>query len=233
MVPTRPVSWTYRASSARLHRARGTPWVEGNSQARALIWTTTSGGKNPRPTRAVAVVQPREPSLEEALAPLGDHFSTTVQPLGDLVVSPSVRGQEDHLGSQDLEIRQRIFSCTSMQLSRFTVSQLDGIRTFPRHAGRPPRAHDSTTIRGRIYGCQYLASRRSQRRRAGQPGDELRAAGRRPLRKVAEGRDPDDADSPRVHSSGRSPGPAGPTAVNAGDLRSAPQRRGPATVVLR
>ena len=59
-------------------------------------------GENPRPARAVAVVQPREPSLEEALAPLGDHFSATVQLLGDLVVSPSVGGQEDHLGSQDL-----------------------------------------------------------------------------------------------------------------------------------
>ena len=92
MAPTRPVSCACRASSARLHRARGTPCVAGNSQARALAWTMTSGGENPRPARPVAVVQPREPSLEEALAPLGYHFSATVQLLGDLVVPPSVGG---------------------------------------------------------------------------------------------------------------------------------------------
>jgi len=87
-----------------------------------LTWTTTSGGKNPRPARAVAVIEAREPSLEEALAPLGDHFSATVQLVGDLVVSPSVGGQQDHLGSQDLEVRQRILSCTPLQLSRLVVT---------------------------------------------------------------------------------------------------------------
>jgi hypothetical protein len=59
--------------------------------------------------------------LEEALAPLGDHFSATVQLLGDLVVSPPVGRQEDHLGSQDLEVRQRISSCPALQFSRFVV----------------------------------------------------------------------------------------------------------------
>ena len=94
-------------------------------------------GENPRPARAVAVVEAREPPLEEALAPLGDHLSATVQLLGDLVVSPSVGGQEDHLGSQDLEIRQRISSCTALQLSRFIIMQLNVVRTLPRHASRP------------------------------------------------------------------------------------------------
>ena len=157
MAPTRPVSCAYRASSARLHCARGPSCVAGNSQARALTCTMTSPGENPRPARAVAVVQPREPSLEEALAPLGDHFSATVQLLGDLVVPPSVGGQEDHLGSQDFKVRQRILSCTPLQISRFLITQLNVIRTLPRHASRPPRAYDSFTIRCLIYGSEYLA----------------------------------------------------------------------------
>ena len=108
-----------------LHRARGPPCVDGNSQARALTCTMTSGGKNPRPARAIAVVEPREPSLEEALAPLGDHFSATVQLLGDLVVPPSVGGQEDHLGPQDVKVRQRLASRTPLQLSRFVLTQFN------------------------------------------------------------------------------------------------------------
>ena len=124
----------------RLHRDSGTPCVEGNSQARALTCTLTSGGKHPRSPRAIVVVQPREPSCEEPLAPLGHHFSATVQLLSNLVVSPSVGGQENHLDPQDIKIRQRILSSASPQLRHLIGTQFDGIRTRPRHASRPPRS---------------------------------------------------------------------------------------------
>jgi hypothetical protein len=99
----------------------------------------TSGGENPRPPRAIVVVQAGEPLFEEAFAPLGDHFAATVQVLGNPVVSPSIGSQEDHLGPLNLKIRQRIFSGSSLQLSGFIGDQLDSIWALPRHASRPPR----------------------------------------------------------------------------------------------
>ena len=51
-VATMPCRWASRTISAVLKRDSGTPNVAGNSHARALTWTTTSGGKSPgRPGR--------------------------------------------------------------------------------------------------------------------------------------------------------------------------------------
>jgi hypothetical protein len=50
----------------------------------------------------------RQSLIEEALAPLTDHLPPGIQPRGNLVVVQSVGGHEDHLGTNNLEIRQRI-----------------------------------------------------------------------------------------------------------------------------
>jgi len=43
--------------------------------------------------------------MEESFAPFADDFSTRVEPGRDVVVLQSLRGQEDHPGSHDYEIR--------------------------------------------------------------------------------------------------------------------------------
>ncbi len=120
-VPTPLDSCTYRASSAQLHRAKGTPCVEGNSQARDLTQTTTSGGETRgRPGRSGSS-NPASRRSKKRLRYLVTTPRRPVQLLGDLVVSPSVGGQEDHLGSQGREIRQRIPSCTALRLHRLVI----------------------------------------------------------------------------------------------------------------
>ena len=61
--------------------------------------------------------------------------------------------------------------------------------------------------------------------RAGQRGGELREGGGDPLRGAAERRDHDSADSPRVHSNDRGPGPARATESAQAIARSARARQ--------
>jgi hypothetical protein len=53
---------------------------------------------------------------KEAFAPQGDDLTAGVQSLGNLVVGHAFGSVEDHSGSLNLEIRQRIFCCASAQL---------------------------------------------------------------------------------------------------------------------
>ena len=72
--------------------------VAGSSHASALISTVSSGGKDPRASRAGSFLQARHSLLEEALAPLADHLSALrVQARGDLVVVHAVGGHQNHL----------------------------------------------------------------------------------------------------------------------------------------
>jgi hypothetical protein len=52
--------------------------------------------------------------LKKALAPLADHLAPGVQTRSDLVVVHAIGCHQDHLGSNDLEIRQRIFGRTAV-----------------------------------------------------------------------------------------------------------------------
>ena len=87
-----------RAMSAMDRRASGRPALRGRSQARALISTTTRGGKGPRPAGPRAIVETRRAILEEPLAPAAHGRAHRAQPLGDLVVAQPVGREHDDLG---------------------------------------------------------------------------------------------------------------------------------------
>ena len=111
MVATSPDRLAWAANSIEFQRDSGTPDLEGSSQAKALMATMTSGGKcaGTAPTRPF--FQTLQTPLEETLSPLGDDFSSCIQALRNLIVGQALGGQENHLGTLHLEIRQRIFAC--------------------------------------------------------------------------------------------------------------------------
>jgi hypothetical protein len=117
MVATRPALQTWRAMSGVLQWDRGTPWVAGNSQASALTWTTSSGGKNPGTTRAGTLVQTGQPLFEEALSPHAHNFATGVEARSDLIIGQALGGKKNHPGAEDLKIRQRIFRSPAKQFA--------------------------------------------------------------------------------------------------------------------
>jgi hypothetical protein len=59
-----------------------------------LIATTTLGGKARRTASTLSLFEAGEALLKEALAPLADDLSRSIQPGGDLVVAESFRGVE-------------------------------------------------------------------------------------------------------------------------------------------
>src|SRR5450756_2540228 len=105
MVATNPNCRACCATSATLNRDNGEPRFAGNSHARALICTTTSGGKSPGATRARLILQPRQALFEKALAPQAHDFAPRMQGRRDLVVAQALGREEDHLGANDLIIR--------------------------------------------------------------------------------------------------------------------------------
>lgn len=68
--------------------------------------------------RARQPVKPHQSVPEEALAPLADDLAACVEPSGNLVVAQALGGQQDHLGSNDLEIGQRIPARPAAQFGR-------------------------------------------------------------------------------------------------------------------
>jgi hypothetical protein len=94
--------------SAQLKRDSGSPREAGNSQAMAFICTTTSGGKNSGATRSRTFLEARDPKLKEALSPEAHDVAADVETSRDLVIVEILGGEQDHLGSQDDKIRQRI-----------------------------------------------------------------------------------------------------------------------------
>jgi len=72
--------------------------------------------------------QPRKAIGEEALAPERDHLTAGVQARGDPVVGHSFGRVEDHLGTLNLKIQQRIFRRTPAQLGFLDKRESDGIR---------------------------------------------------------------------------------------------------------
>src|SRR5712691_5670871 len=147
MVATMPVRCASRTRSPMLKRESGKPRVAGSSHARALIWTTTSGGKNPGASRAWSLLQAAQPFVEEAFAPETDHVASDRERGGDRVVGPPLGGKQDHLGPEDGEIRQRIFPGTTLQRLLFLPRQLDLVRASPRHS--TPSSPDETVAEKR------------------------------------------------------------------------------------
>src|SRR6266851_3331141 len=147
MVATMPARCASRTRSPMLSRDSGTPSVAGSSHARALIWTTTSGGKKPGAARAGALLQAVQAFMEEAFAPDTDHVATDRERGGDHVVGPPLGGKQDHLGSEDGEIRQRIFPGATLQRPLFLSRQLDPVRASSRHS--IPSSPDETVAEKR------------------------------------------------------------------------------------
>src|SRR5919197_3950808 len=138
MVATMPPRWASRTTSAVLRRERGTPRVAGNSHARALTWTTTSGGKSSGATRARAFVQAGQALIEESLAPEADDVAANREGSGDFVIAEPLGGQEDHLRAHDLKIRQRIFSRAALQDLALVRRERNDIGAFARQTQVPP-----------------------------------------------------------------------------------------------
>jgi hypothetical protein len=88
-----------------LIRESGIPRDAGNSQARALTWTTSSGGENPRAAGARLLVKPRKALLEEPLSPLPHDLPSNIQAGGDLIGGQPLGRQKDHLGPDNMIIR--------------------------------------------------------------------------------------------------------------------------------
>src|SRR5580765_825006 len=133
MRATRPERSACRATSATLSRDSGRPRLAGSSQASALISTVSSGGKDPRASRAGSLFEARQSLLEETLTPLADHLASGVQARGDLVVVHAIGCHQDHLCSNDLEIGQRIFGRSATQFAELVRGQLDSEWALPRH----------------------------------------------------------------------------------------------------
>ena len=98
---------------------RGHRCVAGNSHASALPCTTTSGGETPRAPGAGAFLQSRQALIKKALSPLTDNLAAHIKARGNLVITQSLRGKQDHLRTDHFIIRQRIFRSSSLQFALF------------------------------------------------------------------------------------------------------------------
>src|SRR3990172_4348551 len=116
ILATRPHSRACRVRSATLQRDRGTSRVQGSSHARALICTTSSGGKTPGAARPWTLFKACDALFKEPLSPHADDFTAGIESGCNLIVSQSLGRQKNDLGTDDLKIRQRILGCTPRQL---------------------------------------------------------------------------------------------------------------------
>jgi hypothetical protein len=82
--------------------------------------------------------QPRQAFGKEAFPPQADDFPTGIQALGDLVIGKTLGSMEDHAGTQDLKIWQRIFCGSGFQFTAFLLTEFNDERTRSRHE---PRCH--------------------------------------------------------------------------------------------
>jgi hypothetical protein len=76
--------------------------------------------------------------MEEPLTPQTDHIAPDVQGGADFIIGSSLGRKQDHLGTQDFEIRQRIFSRAVFQDFSFLFREHDLERAYSGHPDRPP-----------------------------------------------------------------------------------------------
>ncbi len=135
---TMPDRCASRTISAVLSRESGRPRVAGSSHASALIWTTSSGGKSPGPTRAWAFLKAGHALLEESLAPETDDITSDGEGRCDLLIGATLRRQQDHARSHHLNIWQRILAHPTLQDGSLARRQDYAVRAVTRHSIRPP-----------------------------------------------------------------------------------------------
>jgi hypothetical protein len=87
--------------------------------------------------------QPWEAVGKKALAPKRNHLTASVQTGGDLVVGHTFGGVENHFGTLDLKIRQRIFSRSPAQFGFLGRREYDRERARSCHAYAPYQ-HNAT-----------------------------------------------------------------------------------------
>ena len=97
------------------------------------------------------LLQARQSLLEEAFAPLADHLAASIQAHGNLVIVDTCGGHQDHLGTNDFVVRQRIFRSPTIELSGLIGGQIDTERAFPWHRRTLLKGFDKDAIRGRTY----------------------------------------------------------------------------------
>ena len=137
-VAARPPFRTCLPSSDTLQRERGAPARLGNSQARALTCTTSSGGKSPGAPRALAVFQTRQTLLKEALSPQADDLASGAEVFSDLIVGEALMSQKNHLGTDNHKIRQRILIGASEQFLPLIPRETDLVWAPARQRQSPP-----------------------------------------------------------------------------------------------
>src|SRR5215470_7638741 len=102
---TNPWVITSRRISERESRDSGSCKRCGSSQARALTWTTTLGGKlgwSPAPRLRLQTRKPRE---GKSLAPFADNLARSVQASSDGVVREAFGREQHNLGADHVTIR--------------------------------------------------------------------------------------------------------------------------------
>ena len=70
---------------------------------------------------------------EKAFSPLADDLPGQAQALGDDLVFQAIRGKEDELGPNDLEVRCRILACHRLELLPLAVGEEDRERATTGH----------------------------------------------------------------------------------------------------
>ena len=100
--PCASTSW--RMSSTE-NRDRGNPRRCGNSQARALTWTTRLGGKAGFPPASGLPLETREAGQSEALPPLADDLPRRIEASSDQVIGKAIRCHENDSGADNVTIR--------------------------------------------------------------------------------------------------------------------------------
>jgi hypothetical protein len=112
--------------------------VAGSSHAKALTCTISSGGKRPGATRSGTFFQSRQALFEEAFAPLANNFSPGIQATSDFIIGQTLSRIENHLGAENLKIRQRIFRGSALQFLSFLSCEVDLKWALSRHMASLP-----------------------------------------------------------------------------------------------
>jgi hypothetical protein len=143
-VAMRPERRTCEPSSARLQRESGSPSFAGSSQAMALTRTTSSGGEDPGASGSWLVIETSEALLEEAFTPHADYLASCGEVVCDSVIGEALVSQQDHLGADDLIIRQRILVGSPGEFSHLFSGQQDSEWADSCHLYLPPNCEQGT-----------------------------------------------------------------------------------------
>jgi hypothetical protein len=109
------------------------PCVRGSSQATALTWAISSGGKTPRAAGALQILDSLDPLLAKAFSPAPDGLAAHLQAFSDLGVGLSFSRQQHKLGSLHLTVGAGVAGGEMLQLGALLVAQVDFMGAASRH----------------------------------------------------------------------------------------------------